>query len=122
MIRFGIDFGGTKIEAAAIDEAGAFVAHGQPCRTLGAFDLHHHLFSGDSGETVIGIAGLAGILLPLNQQSDNQVLFWVTIGVVLLAGVVMSARLQLHAHTPRQVLVGALTGLLIGFFGVILQF
>lgn len=26
MIRFGIDFGGTKIEAAAIDEAGAFVA------------------------------------------------------------------------------------------------
>ena len=70
----------------------------------------------------IGIAGLAGILLPLNQQSDNQVLFWVTIGVVLLAGVVMSARLQLHAHTPRQVLVGALTGLLIGFFGVILQF
>lgn len=70
----------------------------------------------------IGIAGLAGIVLPLNQQSDNQVLFWVTIGIVLLAGVVMSARLQLHAHTPRQVLVGALTGLLIGFFGVILQF
>lgn len=26
MIRFGVDFGGTKIEAAAIDEAGAFVA------------------------------------------------------------------------------------------------
>lgn len=26
MIRFGIDFGGTKIEAAAIDETGAFVA------------------------------------------------------------------------------------------------
>jgi len=26
MIRFGVDFGGTKIEAAAIDEAGSFVA------------------------------------------------------------------------------------------------
>lgn len=26
MIRFGVDFGGTKIETAAIDEAGAFVA------------------------------------------------------------------------------------------------
>lgn len=26
MIRFGVDFGGTKIEAAAIDETGAFVA------------------------------------------------------------------------------------------------
>lgn len=70
----------------------------------------------------IGIAGLAGILLPLNQQSDNELLLWVTIGVVVLAGVVMSARLQLNAHTPRQVLVGALVGLLIGFFGVILQF
>jgi hypothetical protein len=32
----------------------------------------------------IGIAGLAGILLPLNQQSDNQLLFWTTIGVVVL--------------------------------------
>ncbi|HMV10020.1 MAG TPA: hypothetical protein PK325_10235 [Cyclobacteriaceae bacterium] len=70
----------------------------------------------------IGIAGLAGILLPLNQQSDNQLLFWTTIGVVVLAGVVMSARLQLHAHTPRQILVGGLAGLLIGFFGVTLLF
>lgn len=70
----------------------------------------------------VGIAGLAGILLPLNQQSDNQLLFWVTIGVVVLAGVVMSARLQLNAHTPRQILVGGLAGLLIGFFGVILLF
>jgi membrane-associated phospholipid phosphatase len=70
----------------------------------------------------IGIAGLAGILLPLNQQSDNELLLWVTIGVVVLAGVVMSARLQLNAHTPRQILVGALTGLLIGFFGVTFLF
>lgn len=70
----------------------------------------------------IGIAGLAGILLPLNQQSDNQLLFWTTIGVVVLAGVVMSARLQLHAHTPRQILVGGLAGLLVGFFGVTILF
>jgi hypothetical protein len=70
----------------------------------------------------IGIMGLAGILIPLNKESDNTLLFWVTIGVVVLAGIVMSARLQLNSHTPRQVLVGAVSGFLIGFFGVIVLF
>lgn len=70
----------------------------------------------------IGIMGLAGILIPLNKESDNIMLLWITIGVVVLAGIVMSARLQLNAHTPRQVLVGALSGFLIGFFGIILLF
>src|SRR5690606_15766584 len=60
----------------------------------------------------IGMMGLAGILIPLNKESDNTLLLWITIGVVVLAGVVMSARLQLNAHTPRQVLVGALSGFL----------
>jgi hypothetical protein len=70
----------------------------------------------------IGIMGLAGILIPLNKESDNTLLLWITIGVVLLAGIIMSARLQLNAHTPRQVLVGAVSGFLIGFFGIILLF
>jgi hypothetical protein len=70
----------------------------------------------------IGIMGLAGILIPLNKESDNTLLFWITIGVVVLAGIVMSARLQLNSHTPRQVFVGAVSGFLIGFFGVIVLF
>ena len=70
----------------------------------------------------IGIMGLAGILIPLNKESDNTVLLWITIGVVVLAGIIMSARLQLNAHTPRQVLVGAISGFLIGFFGIIILF
>lgn len=70
----------------------------------------------------IGIMGLVGILIPLNKESDNTVLFWVTLGVLVLAGVVMSARLQLNAHTPRQILVGALAGFLTGFFGMIVLF
>lgn len=70
----------------------------------------------------VGMMGLAGILIPLNKESDNELLFWATIGVVVLAGIVMSARLQLNAHTPRQVLIGALSGFLIGFFGIILLF
>lgn len=70
----------------------------------------------------IGIMGLAGILVPLNKESDNVMLLWITIGIVVLAGIIMSARLQLNAHTPRQVLVGAITGFLTGFFGIILLF
>lgn len=70
----------------------------------------------------IGIMGLVGILIPLNKESDNILLLWITMGVVVLAGIIMSARLQLNAHTPRQVLVGALSGFLIGFFGIILLF
>lgn len=70
----------------------------------------------------IGIMGLVGILLPLNKDSDNEVLLWITISAIVLAGIIMSARLQLNAHTPRQVLVGALAGFLIGFFGIVLLF
>lgn len=70
----------------------------------------------------IGCMGVVGILIPLNKESDNSVLLWITLVVVILAGVIMSARLQLNAHTPRQVLVGALSGFLIGFFGIILLF
>lgn len=41
---------------------------------LWLFDLHHHLFSGDAGETVIGIAGLAGILFVVT----GTILWWRT--------------------------------------------
>lgn len=70
----------------------------------------------------IGIMGLVGILLPLNKESDSTLLLLITIGTVVLAGIIMSARLQLNAHTPRQVMVGAISGFLIGFFGIILLF
>lgn len=38
------------------------------------FDLHHHLFTGDFGETIIGIAGLAGILFVVT----GSILWWRT--------------------------------------------
>ena len=42
-----------------------------------------------------------GILLPLNKISEEGTLFGPTIIAILLAGAIMSARLQLNAHTPR---------------------
>lgn len=41
---------------------------------LWLFDLHHHLLSGDVGETVIGIAGLAGLLFVVT----GTILWWRT--------------------------------------------
>lgn len=61
--------------------------------------------------------GAVGILLPLTKASLGQ-LVWPTAIVIVLTGVVMSARLYLQAHTPREVLYGALTGFGIGFLGM----
>jgi len=41
---------------------------------LWIFDLHHHLFTGDVGETVIGVAGLAAILFVVT----GTILWWRT--------------------------------------------
>ena len=63
-----------------------------------------------------------GILLPLNKISEEGKLFAPTIIAILLAGVIMSSRLQLNAHTPREVMVGAIAGLLISVGGMIALF
>lgn len=70
----------------------------------------------------MGIMGVLGILLPLNKVAENNSLVMPTIIVLVLAGLVMSARLQLNAHTPREVLTGSLIGFSIGFFGMIILY
>jgi cation transport ATPase len=63
----------------------------------------------------LGICGLVGILLPLNNISEDGGLFYPTLAAIVVAGVVMSARLQLNAHTPREVMVGGVLGFMTGF-------
>ncbi len=41
---------------------------------LWLFDLHHHLFTGDAGETVIGVAGLAAMIFVVT----GTILWWRT--------------------------------------------
>ncbi len=66
MIRIGVDFGGTKIEAAAIDAAGAFVARVRapnPGQYQAAIDTVRALV--DEAEREAGVAGLpVGIGMP----------------------------------------------------------
>lgn len=66
--------------------------------------------------------GGIGILLPLNKAMEQADLLWPTAGAILAAGLIMAARLYLNAHTPREILVGSVSGFTIGFFGVIYLF
>jgi membrane-associated phospholipid phosphatase len=66
--------------------------------------------------------GGIGILLPLNKAVEQPDLLWPTAVAILAAGFVMAARLYLNAHTPREILVGSITGFSIGFFGVLYFF
>lgn len=62
---------------AYVDQAGSVVRRWQSQwerPELWLFDLHHHLFAGDAGETVIGIAGLAGIFFVVS----GTILWWRT--------------------------------------------
>lgn len=70
----------------------------------------------------LAIWGAIGILLPLNKVADGGSLFAPTLAAIVLAGLVMSARLQLNAHSPREVLVGSVAGFAVGFFSMIILF
>jgi hypothetical protein len=70
----------------------------------------------------LGVWGMIGILLPLNKLSDDGILLLPTAIAIVVAGFVMSARLHLNAHIPREVLVGAILGFVIGFGGMAILF
>jgi hypothetical protein len=59
----------------------------------------------------LSAGGAVGILLPLNKMSEEIYIFYATLGAIVLAGLIMSARLHLQAHTQREVLLGGLLGL-----------
>lgn len=69
----------------------------------------------------ISIWGAVGILLPLNKIVDGSLL-WPTAAIIVVAGLVMSSRLFLNAHTPREILIGAVVGFSISFCALLLLF
>lgn len=70
----------------------------------------------------IGVMGLVGMILPLNRAAEDNALFYPTVVLIFLAGLVMSSRLQLNSHISREVWVGAFTGFLIGILGMVILF
>jgi hypothetical protein len=70
----------------------------------------------------VAVGGFIGILLPLNKAIENGALLVPTILAIAVAGVVMSARLYLQAHTFTEVWTGTLSGFLIGLIGIFILF
>jgi hypothetical protein len=70
----------------------------------------------------VTIWGLIGILVPLNKITEVNSIFYPTLGVILLAGLIMGARLKVGAHSPREVMLGAVLGLATGLTGMLLLF
>jgi membrane-associated phospholipid phosphatase len=68
----------------------------------------------------VGIGGVLGFLFALSFKYAERDLLFVSLMVLILAGILMSARLYLNAHTPMQIVAGALTGFGIGFLAIIL--
>lgn len=70
----------------------------------------------------ISMWGLIGMLLPLNKITEVNTLFYPTIGIIVLAGLIMAARLYSDAHTPREVMGGGVLGLATGVLGMWILF
>jgi len=70
----------------------------------------------------MGVWGIVGILLPLNKVVEDGALFYPMLGSIVVAGLVMSSRLQLNAHTPREVMIGSILGLATSFGCIVLLF
>jgi membrane-associated phospholipid phosphatase len=63
----------------------------------------------------VGICGVIGFMFGFYQKYADPLLFYPILAIILLAGILMSARLYLNAHTPAQVFAGGLLGLTISF-------
>lgn len=60
-----------------------------------------------------GIGGAIGMLSGLMIRFDESTLLLPLLLTILIGGWLMSARLQLNAHTPLQILAGVFCGLLV---------
>jgi membrane-associated phospholipid phosphatase len=61
----------------------------------------------------VGISGALGALIGIAIKYGNTELFYPILIVVLIMGLLLSARLHLNAHTPLQVIVGSILGIIV---------
>jgi hypothetical protein len=68
----------------------------------------------------LAMGGWVGILIPLLKFSTE--LLWPTAAIIVAAGLVISARLHLNAHTLKEVTIGVVAGLAVGYGGMVVMF
>ncbi|SMO56263.1 hypothetical protein SAMN06265349_102348 [Flavobacterium resistens] len=67
------------------------------------------LFNIKASLHVAAISGLAIFVIGLNMHLQMQNPYWSAL-LILLTGVVASSRLEMQAHTPKEILIGLLVG------------
>lgn len=67
---------------------------------------------------MIGVGGIVGILTVLSKVGDEVLILPLSISLII-AGLVGFGRLQLNAHTPKQVLAGFFLGFFCEILGLI---
>ncbi len=70
----------------------------------------------------VGMSGLAGILLSMAMVASASELLMPALAVIVLAGVTMSSRLLLNAHSLYEVGLGGALGFAVGACGVLILF
>jgi membrane-associated phospholipid phosphatase len=65
-----------------------------------------------------GAGCMIGFLLSIMLIFPEHNLMWALVVIVLVGGLIMSARLYLNAHTPVEVYSGFALGLFISFFSL----
>lgn len=70
----------------------------------------------------IGIWGLVGMMVLLTKMTALNSLLYISLALIFLAGIIMSARLQLGVHTSREVMWGSIVGLVTGVGGMLFLF
>lgn len=67
----------------------------------------------------VGISGILGALIGIAVRYGNAELFYPILIVVLVMGLLISARLHLNAHTPLQVIAGSILGFVVSLIVVL---
>lgn len=67
----------------------------------------------------VGISGCIGALAGIVIKFGSYTLFYPLMAMIVLAGFLLSARLQLNAHTPAQIIAGTFLGLCVSLSVVI---
>jgi hypothetical protein len=70
----------------------------------------------------MGIWGVLGIAVALNRMSETDMLVMPVVACLVIAGLIMWARLLLETHSSKEVWLGALVGFSIGLTGVVFLF
>lgn len=63
----------------------------------------------------VGLGGALGILFLLNKILPEDQMLYIIIAAIILSGLVLSARLELEAHTPAEVYSGFVLGFSVSF-------